>query len=208
MQRVQDSLVDVARDGNVTQILRCLDQGVHVDEKVGEGTPLMWAVVANKVDAVQLLLERKANVNAGGFQNDSALILAACKGSMYLCRILIDAGADASTMGKGGKTAAEQALACGNAALAKLLEQRTPTADWPVILCGALRRPITPTQLDENVSTNAFFRSCRIFFIQPVRDECNVHPWFLCLFSFLGLPARNTVERRRDEIGAVFDCRS
>ena len=64
-----------ARAGDLDAIERHLKSGVAVDAIDPErgGTPMMWAAIAGRAEAVQRLIDRGANVNAAGGDGGTAL---------------------------------------------------------------------------------------------------------------------------------------
>jgi ankyrin repeat protein len=98
------SLHEAARSGN-TDILRALLATAgkrHVNRYDGDGcTPLMIAVEAGNVQAVRLLLEAGARVNAQRDVNSGcALRVAVASGTLEMVRMLAQAGADPHQIGR------------------------------------------------------------------------------------------------------------
>lgn len=85
---------------------RLLHARAEVNRKTDYGfTPLIAAAQSQNEMLVTTLLERRAEVNARtDFDGRSALHLAAAKGDMELCRILVDAGADPRLKDRKGST--------------------------------------------------------------------------------------------------------
>ncbi|CAI8598529.1 unnamed protein product [Vicia faba] len=60
-----DAIHGFAREGDMTNLLKCVESGVSVNLKDSEGrTPLHWAVDRGHLDVTELLLGRNADVNA------------------------------------------------------------------------------------------------------------------------------------------------
>src|SRR6185503_3235131 len=88
-----------------TDVVRALlDSGLTPDG-AGADAPLLVAVVGGCVDVVQLLLERKANVNVKDQDGMTALIKAAAGNMPEIVRVLLDRGADMDVEDRLGRTA-------------------------------------------------------------------------------------------------------
>jgi len=90
-------------------------------------TALHLAVFAQQEDAVALLIERGADVNAlsnASFARVPPLGTAAFVRSVALARRLLDAGADVNGQGEGGFTALHTAAQNGDESLIRLLLER------------------------------------------------------------------------------------
>lgn len=83
-------------NGNAAIIDRLLRAGADPNERGPTGeTPLMLAARTGNVDAIKVLLGRKANVNAKeNLRGTTALMWAAAEGNAAAVKALIDAGAD------------------------------------------------------------------------------------------------------------------
>ena len=94
--------------------------------------PLMWAAACNHDDAVTVLLQRGANINAGNFNGYTALHKAAMRGCVDTARVLLTNGADvdvcpmsytplAILMAYSGEVTMTPAVRCDYVACAALL---------------------------------------------------------------------------------------
>ncbi|GLU12048.1 hypothetical protein SLE2022_287570 [Rubroshorea leprosula] len=69
-----DAIHDFAREGELGNLIKCIESGVSVDLKDGEGrTPLHWAVDRGHHNITELLVSRKADVNAKDNEGQTAL---------------------------------------------------------------------------------------------------------------------------------------
>ena len=101
-----------ARAGDLGAIERHLASGVAVDATDPErgGTPLMWAAVGGRAEAVELLIERGADANAAGPDGGTALHGAAFLGHEKAVEALIRGGAKVNAVNKGGSTPLDTAV--------------------------------------------------------------------------------------------------
>jgi len=78
-----EKLVDAAQVGDVNEMKRLLATGLNVDRQFAGRSALMAAAHAGNVDAVKLLVQRKADVNARmGVTGETALMMAANAGRL------------------------------------------------------------------------------------------------------------------------------
>jgi peptidoglycan/LPS O-acetylase OafA/YrhL len=98
--------------GDLGAIERHLASGVAVDALDPDrgGTPLMWAAVAGRAEATELLIERGADVNAAGQDGGTALHGAAFLGHEKAVEVLIRAGANLNAANKSGSTPLDTAV--------------------------------------------------------------------------------------------------
>jgi ankyrin repeat protein len=103
-QRVLDeALAWAARAGAIDSMRRLLGAGADVNSNAYRGTPLLWAVYADRDDAAAWLLDHGADPDLrhdfGGSEHGkgaTAMHLAAQYGSLRSLRLLLDRGADAT----------------------------------------------------------------------------------------------------------------
>jgi ankyrin repeat protein len=120
-------LVDAVRAGDGQVVRTLLAAGgsraaVNAEEADGT-TALHWAVRADDLDTVGLLLAAGANVNRANRYGITPLSLAALNGNPDMIERLVDAGADPNAVVSDGETAALIAARTGNPrALAILLD--------------------------------------------------------------------------------------
>lgn len=86
-------------------------------------TSLMWAAEAGHVEAVQMLLDTGADVNAKGGDYSSALHLASAGGHEQVVQILLDTGADINAEGGDYSSALQAASARGHKQVVQILSQ-------------------------------------------------------------------------------------
>jgi peptidoglycan/LPS O-acetylase OafA/YrhL len=95
-----------ARAGDVGAIERHLASGAAVDTVDPErgGTPLMWAAVTGRAEAIELLIRRGADVNAVDRSGGTALHAAAFLGHEKAVDVLVGNGANVNAANKRGET--------------------------------------------------------------------------------------------------------
>ena len=125
-QSAQEKLWDAAVAGDTTAIRQAVTQGARVDSLDTRTNPngryaLNWAVWNNRVDAVKLLLELKAPIDAQNVTGFTALHHAAENGSADAAKILLAAGANTEKTNKAGVTPFEVAQGNGNDVVAALI---------------------------------------------------------------------------------------
>ena len=106
-----------ARDGDLAGIELALQHGESVDVQVDgaddpdASTPLLWATAAGQIDAVQLLIERGADVDQADVYMASPLRKAAWHGHADVLSALLAAGAKVNAADQNGLTALHEAIA-------------------------------------------------------------------------------------------------
>jgi ankyrin repeat protein len=96
-----------AGNGNVNRVRNHLNNGVHVNVRDPEfnRTPLHYAAEGGHLSTVQLLLNRRAQVNARNAEGITPLMLAAMGGHLAIVRLLIARRASLNTMDSNRLTA-------------------------------------------------------------------------------------------------------
>lgn len=93
-------ICDAAAENNLDDLTLLLDAKTDIEERIAGETPLMLAAKNGHVDAVKLLLERGAQINARNPETPdskkgmTALMLAAQQGHDEVVRVLLEHGAD------------------------------------------------------------------------------------------------------------------
>jgi ankyrin repeat protein len=120
-QSTADELVQDIRNNNLTSLKARLAEGATVDTRDQRGTTLlMHAAALGSPEAVKMLLESGADVNAKNDLEATALILGA--GNAEKARMLVEKGADVNAHSKLGRTPLIIAAGCdGCSATVKLL---------------------------------------------------------------------------------------
>ncbi|KAK2196957.1 bifunctional Ankyrin repeat/Ankyrin repeat-containing domain superfamily [Babesia duncani] len=114
---------------DITKLL--LNHGCNPDATPSDGSqntsnfppPLVFASSAGKVDLVQMLLQKGANVNIGDAEGWTGLHCAAEYGHLDIVKLLVDNGADCSIKIQ-GKTAYDLAVENSNANVAEFLSNK------------------------------------------------------------------------------------
>src|SRR5688500_4888417 len=123
----QTRLGEGAITGDTAAIRKAVADGAKLDSldfRVSRNGryALNWAAWHNRVDALKLLLELKAPIEAENVTSFTALHHAAESGSLDAARILLAAGANTEHATKSGFKAIDIAQERGNFEIAKLIE--------------------------------------------------------------------------------------
>ena len=104
MAQAPESFYSAIRENNLTQLRALLDQkgGVDITDD-RETTPLMYAAEIGSVEAMRLLVDRGADVNAQNAFGSTALMWSVPDPAKV--RLLLDHGAQVNTTAKSGRTA-------------------------------------------------------------------------------------------------------
>lgn len=90
-----DAIHAFAREGDMENLVKCVDGGVSVDLKDSEGrTPLHWAVDRGHLDVTELLLSKNADVNAKDNEGQTPLHYAAVCEREAIAEFLVKQNAD------------------------------------------------------------------------------------------------------------------
>ena len=127
----QERLWDASSSGDTEKIAAALDAGADINaldtRRSGSGRrPLNWAASKNHPEAVRLLLQRGAAVDAVNRTGFTALHHAAESGATEVAKDLLAAGANRELKNESGEHAADVARRKGHEALAKLIEDGAP----------------------------------------------------------------------------------
>ncbi|MBK1654231.1 ankyrin repeat domain-containing protein [Allochromatium vinosum] len=104
------------------------------------------AVLAGVDEAVQSRIRRGDDVNAVDAKGRTPLILAAAKGYVEICGLLLESGADPSITDSGGETALDAASRLGHVELVAFMRDRLaapaePDVDEMVPFWAAVAEP-------------------------------------------------------------------
>jgi len=117
-----DAFYPAIRSGDLAQLTMAIQKAsnVNVKERRGGATPLMHAAAIGSLDAMQLLLDKGADVNAKNAAGATALMWAAT--DLAKVRLLLDHRADVNVASGLGHTALElAAMSDGSAEIVRLL---------------------------------------------------------------------------------------
>ena len=115
-------MLDAAKNGNWDALRAALEQGVPVNDRLGDGsTALHWAAYWNNSDIVSALIAAKANVNAVDDDGIGPLALACVNGNAGIVETLLEAGANPNAARSTGETPIMTAARTGNVAAVKSL---------------------------------------------------------------------------------------
>src|SRR5262245_61913948 len=120
-----DLFYSAIRSGQMAQLTALIQQGndVNVKDRRGGATPLMHAAAIGSTDAMRLLLDKGADVNARNAAGGTALMWAVT--DLAKVRLLVDRGADVNASSNLGHTALElAAMSDGSAEIVRLLLAR------------------------------------------------------------------------------------
>jgi len=115
------NLLEATKDGDTTAMAHLLRLGADPDAYAGsfKGTPLQWAVEANDMVAVALLLDHGAGVDTVQCEGMTALMMGAFDGQAIVT--LLAAGADVNRVDRYGDTALHYACSHGQCNVAGML---------------------------------------------------------------------------------------
>ena len=99
-----DKLYSAIRANDLRQLKALLDQGISPNAEGAEGiTPLMVAAEIGSVDAMKMLIDRRADVNAKNVYGSNALMWSVTDAKKV--RLLLDNAADVNVVSRSGRTA-------------------------------------------------------------------------------------------------------
>jgi len=100
----QDRLYSAIRANDLRQIKTLLDEGISAKAEGPDGiTPLMVAAETGSLDAMKMLIDRGADVNARNTYGSTALMWSVT--DLKKVRLLLDHGADVNVAARSGRTA-------------------------------------------------------------------------------------------------------
>jgi len=115
-------VADAAKDGNRAAVRALLAKKADVNAPQADGTTaLHWAVRANDLETVQMLIRAGANVKAANHYNVTPMWLAATNGNAAMLELLLKAGADANATFSEGETTLMTAARTGSVDAIKTL---------------------------------------------------------------------------------------
>ena len=101
-----DEFIELCIKGSATAITEALKHGANPNAQKYRKTALMTAAYNNNPEAVKILLDAGADVNARAPDGDTVLIVAASNNrNPQVMKILLEAGAEVNALGEGGMTA-------------------------------------------------------------------------------------------------------
>ena len=123
-----DKLYAALHAGNLSELKALLDRGISANAADSRLiTPLMYAAIVGSADAMRILIEHGADVNAQNAFGSTALMWSASDAQKV--RLLLDHGADVNNVSKSGRTALMAAAATpGSAPVVRMLLERKADA--------------------------------------------------------------------------------
>jgi uncharacterized protein len=145
-EKGETPLMTAAYRGDVAAMRQLIAGGADVREtnRVGwtalhfaaGGTPIADQVHRGSPEAAALLLEKGADPNAAGKQNQRPLLFAAMNGNVETAKVLLDGGADPNARTAIGDTALFEAILRGKEGVVALLLARGADANGPPFVNG------------------------------------------------------------------------
>jgi bla regulator protein BlaR1 len=140
---IGETLVRVAKSGDVDRMKELLDQGVNVNTvAAGDGTALIGAARSGQLKMVEFLLDENANPNVVARGDGSPLIAAAEAGHVEIAELLLNAGAERDEIVAGDENPLMRAAWNGHADVVRLLLDRGADANAQTWADGELRTPL------------------------------------------------------------------
>lgn len=100
-----DAIHAFAREGEVENLLKCIESGIPVNARDSEGrTPLHWAIDRGHLNVAKALLDKKADVNAKDNEGQTALHYAVVCERESLAEFLVKQKADTSIKDEDGNS--------------------------------------------------------------------------------------------------------
>ena len=124
-QTTEQKVFMAISDGDIPALTALLDGGANPNGKLNDAghTPIITAVFLGKTEALNLLIEKKADVNSQDMGGNTPLITAVFKNSAEMVKILIDAKADVNIKNKKNKTALGTTFMWKNKEIIELLKK-------------------------------------------------------------------------------------
>jgi ankyrin repeat protein len=123
MNRIDQELIEAARENNLPEVERLLSVGADVDAKdefVGS-TPLHWATKNGHMQVFQALLDHGADMEVANNNGWNPLHMACCQGQLAVVNELLSRGANTEAKDSEGDTALHWASLKGHMAIVKAL---------------------------------------------------------------------------------------
>jgi len=119
---LENNLMVAASRGYSSEIERLISKGAEIDGETNEGaTPLIFAVVNNRLNSVLTLLAHNPDVNKMTLNNETPLIISVKNQNTEIAEALIRGGADIDLADKFGATPLHYASLIGSFNVADLL---------------------------------------------------------------------------------------
>jgi len=132
----QDKLYSAIRDNDLRQMKTLLDKGMSATEPGPDGiTPLMVAAEIGSLDAMKMLIDRRADINAKNTSGSTALMWSVTDPKKV--RLLLDHGADVNVVARSGRTALIIASFANPSA--EVVRHRSHTGPRPSLRTGGMR---------------------------------------------------------------------
>jgi ankyrin repeat protein len=211
------ALMSAAGHGNVAMMRILLDRGVPVNAvspeatetvkngnvALGSFTPLILAAANGGPDAVKLLLDQKANVNAQDVRGMTPLMLALALDhpDPRVVRLLLEHGADPKIKSKTGETALDWARKFNHPEILQALD--VPAAPLkPIPVNAAFSQNPLPAADAVRKSADLLQRTTGKFFVEGGCSSCHAHN-----MTAMALAAVRTAGIKVDESAALEAAR-
>ncbi|MGE5404679.1 MAG: ankyrin repeat domain-containing protein [Candidatus Saccharibacteria bacterium] len=140
-QTAMQNLMQASSRGDRDTVLKILNSGISPDIKDKQGqTALMYAIVKNRVEIVDILLARKADPNARVNDGSTPLMYAAQQGYDHLITKLLSRGARINDCNNGGSNALSTAIFGGHYSTVDLLLRSGASDLNGALSCAAVNR--------------------------------------------------------------------
>jgi len=134
---INHPIFDAARNGDLEQVERYIEEDGHVDIKdESRSTPLIAACWDGHLEVVELLVESGADIDAQYSAGNTPLIVASWCGHLEVVAYLVDRGADIHVKNLGGDDALHWAAEHGNLAIVELLVEAGADVNSPNVKGG------------------------------------------------------------------------
>ena len=130
--------IAAGRDGDITEVISLLAQGVSINSVYGSSTALMGAAVYGRDEIISFLLERGADITVQNSTGWTALMVAAKEGKERAVSLLLCSGADPLVKDTYGRTALDRAKIMNKHGVVKIIEKYLRQVNVAIFTLGIL----------------------------------------------------------------------